>query len=360
MKLLLLEGLKRTPRQFWENLEAKGYSISPQQNASDCLPILASESDSAVLVDVDYDKSGVEAIGEMRKALPDALILAMVSQEKLVALDRALEEGASDFLIKHPDLSYLEEIPYAVARAKEKRELTRQKEPLQREEKSLLSEYILHITQDLKGPLAAMMGYIEIAASLIPDGAGPNHAVSLQRIDTLARHLLDLITNHTNAIEIDAGKLEVHKVPHPLKQILDLAVQDRKPVAGAKNIEIVLDTAADLPAVPIDVFQMERALVNLLSNAISLSPAGGQITVVSETRGGELRIAVKDNGAGITAEELPCLFDRTKRLQRRGGDIDTVGLYVAERIVKFHGGRIDVESDALGGNALIVCLPIEG
>jgi PAS domain S-box-containing protein len=477
MKLLLVEGLKRTPRQFWENLEAKGYSISPQQNASDCLPVLASENDCAVLVDVDYTKRGVEAIRDIRKVFPDVLILALASQEKLVALDKALEEGASDFLIKHPDLSYLEEIPYSLSRAKEKRDLRRQKELLQQrvngllltmndsqeglfiigadgkvlyanrvmlerlgyeakdfidqsadiflpavndsnftmreipdlpirrfegrvplrkkdgseiplpvsiaqfidvkgeksligmchplslesyEEKTAISEYILHITQDLKGPLAAMIGYIEIAASLIPDGAEPNQSLSLQRIDALARHLLDLITNHTNALEIDAGKLEVHKVPLPLKQVLELAVQDRKPAASAKNIEIVLQTAEDLPSVPIDIFQMERALANMISNAISLSPAGGQITVVSETRGRELRIAVKDNGAGITGEELPYLFDRTKRSRRRGGDIDTVGLYVAERIIKIHGGRIDVESDALEGNALIICLPIEG
>jgi signal transduction histidine kinase len=360
MKLLLLEGPKRVPQPFWETLEARGYTISPQQSVADCLFILAAEPDSAVLVDVDYGKSGVDAVKELRAALPDALILAVVSQEKLVALDRALEEGASDFLIKHPDLSYLEEIPYALARAKEKRDLRRQTDPLRREERSVLSEYILHITQDLKGPLAAMMGYIEIAASLIPDGAGPNHAVSLQRIDTLARHLLDLITNHVNALEIDAGKTEIHKVPHPLKQILDLAVREKQPAAGAKNIEIVLQAAEDLPAVPIDAFQFERALVNLITNAVNLSPAGGQITVATETRGAEFRIAVKDSGAGITDAERPCLFDRTKRLQRRGGDIDTIGLYVAERIINLHGGRIEVESDALEGNALIVCLPIEG
>jgi signal transduction histidine kinase len=360
MKLLLVEGGKRAPREFWQNLEAKGYSISPQQNVSDCLPILASENDCAVLVDVDYSKNGVEAIREIRKGYPDVLILAMASQEKLVAVDKALEEGASDFLIKHPDLSYLEEIPYALARAKERRDLRRQKELLRQEENTSLSEYILHITQDLKGPLAAMIGYIEIAASLVPDGAAPKQGLSLQRIDALARHLLGLITNHTNALEIDGGKIEIHKVPLPLNQVLELAVHDRKPAADAKNIEIVLQTAEDLPSVPIDVFQMERALSNLLSNAVSISPAGGQITVASEARGRELRVAVKDNGAGITSEELPCLFDRTKRLQRRGGDIDTVGLYVAEQIVKIHGGRIDVESDALEGNALIICLPIEG
>lgn len=360
MKLLVIEGVKRTPRQFWENLEARGFAIAPQQSAADCLPVLAAENDCAVLVDVDYAKSGVEAVRDIRRAFPGVLILAMASQEKLVALDKALEEGASDILVKHPDLSYLEEIPYALSRAREKRDLREELRLKGDSAETALAEYILHITQDLKGPLAAMMGYIEIAASSIPEGAAPNHAVSLQRVEALARHLLELITNHTNALELDAGKIEIHKVPLPLTQLLELAVHDRKPTADAKNIEIVLQSAADLPAAPIDIFQIERALANLLSNAISLSPAGGQITIASEARGGELRIAVRDNGAGITAEELPRLFDRTQRLRRRGGDIDTVGLYVADRIVKIHGGRIDVESDPLEGNALIICLPIEG
>jgi signal transduction histidine kinase len=361
MKLLVVEGLKRTPRQFWENLETKGYVVSSQQNASECLPILAAENECAVLVDVDYTKSGVDAIGEIRGAAPQALILALGSQEKLVALDKALEQGASDFLIKHPDLSHFEEIPYAIARAKAAVALRRETEELKKRlggDNKAVSDYILHVTQDLKGPLAAMMGYIEIAASLIPEGAPANQALSLQRIEALARHLLELITNHTNAIEIQSGKVEMHKVTQPIKQALELAVHDRKATAGAKNVEIVLQAPDNLPPVTIDVFQIERAVGNIITNAISLSPAGSQVTVTAEAKDRELRVIVKDNGAGITEAERPNLFDRTKTLRRRGGDIDTVGLYVAERVVKLHGGRIDMESDALEGNALILCLPI--
>jgi len=361
MKLLVVEGLKRTPRQFWENLESKGYVVAPLQSAAECPPILAAENDCAVLVDVDSTKSGVDAIGEIRGAAPNALILALGSQEKLVALDKALERGASDFLIKHPDLSHLEEIPYAIARAKAAVALRREMDELRKKlDSNFVSDYILHVTQDLKGPLAAMMGYIEIAASLIPESAPANQALSLQRIEALARHLLELITNHTNAIEIQSGKIEMHKVTQPIKQALELAVHDRKPTAGAKNVEIVLEAPDDLPPAAIDVFQIERAVGNIITNAISLSPAGSQVTVSATVKDGELRLTVKDNGTGISEQERPHLFDRTKTLRRRGGDIDTVGLFVAERIMKLHGGRIEVESDALEGNALIACLPVAG
>src|SRR5689334_11014617 len=148
MKILVVEGLKRTPRQFWENLESKGYVVSPLQSAAECSPILATENDCAVLVDVDYTKSGVDAIGEIRSAVPNALILALGSQEKLVALDKALERGASDFLIKHPDQSHLEEIPYAIARAKAALVLKREAEDLRKKfgGGNAISDYILHVT----------------------------------------------------------------------------------------------------------------------------------------------------------------------------------------------------------------------
>src|ERR1043165_6875332 len=150
MKLLVVEGLKRTPRNFWTTLKPKASLCPPVKTPRRSPPILAAENDCAVLVDVDYTKSGVEAIGEIRGAAPNALILALGSQEKLVALDKALESGASDILIKHPDLSHLEEIPYAIARAKAAVALRREMDELRKKlgaDGSFVSDYILPVTQ---------------------------------------------------------------------------------------------------------------------------------------------------------------------------------------------------------------------
>ena len=155
------------------------------------------------------------------------------------------------------------------------------------------------------------------------------------------------------------GKLEFHKSVFQINQILELAVQGKKSEASAKNIEIVLETTNDLPPISIDSVQIEHAAGILISNAIGLSPLGGSVTVTSKLNGNETVVAIKDSGAGIPKEEVPFLFDRKKRLPRPrpGGDINTVGLYVAHHIVTRHDGKIDVRSDPLG-TTLTISLPV--
>ena len=218
-------------------------------------------------------------------------------------------------------------------------------------------ELITHIMEDLKSPLGAMITYLEIASAISPERAGPNQLLSIKRIEALARRLLDLVNDHTMALEIKAGKLEIHKSVFQINQILELAVQGKKSEASAKNIEIVLETTNDLPPISIDSVQIEHAVGILISNAIGLSPLGGSVTVTSKLNGNETVVAIKDSGAGIPKEEVPFLFDRKKRLPRPGGDINTVGLYVAHHIVTRHDGKIDVRSDPLG-TTLTISLPV--
>ena len=213
------------------------------------------------------------------------------------------------------------------------------------------------IIDDLQTPLAAMLGYLEIASMINPDQAEPNQVLSIKRTELMARRLLDLISSHIGAMEVDAKRLEIHKSPLQIDQILEPAVQARQSEANIKNIEIAVDIAKDLPAVAIDGVQIERALGILLSHAINLSPLGGSVTVSANLNGNEVALAITDSGAGLSPEELPSLFDRTKKLRRPAGDINTVGLYLAREIVKQHGGRIDVKTESLEGTTMTVFLP---
>ncbi|TAJ75723.1 response regulator [bacterium] len=227
-----------------------------------------------------------------------------------------------------------------------------------RPKEQAVDEVLADIAEDLKSPLAAIIGYLEIASTIGPDRAEPNQILSIQRIGALARRLFDLVMNHTGALDIEAGKFELQKSPFEIHQILEMAVQDKKGEADAKKIEIVLEAANDLPPISIDAVQIERAVEILIGNAINLSPLGSTITVSSRLQGNEVTIAVRDSGGGIFKEEIPLLFNRRKKLRRRGADINTVGLFVARHIVGMHGGRIDVQSDPLEGTTLTISLPV--
>lgn len=416
IKILLLEGGKRPSRQTQDELDAKGFKVTPVPDPAECLAALEVDKNYLVIIDLDMQRTGIEAVQKIRGLSPEIIVIVMSSLERLTVVDEALRQGAWDFVIKQPDFSHLHEIPQAIARSGERKrlkaeiELCRaearklqeeneryrdeakrlqaeaercQKEtallqsdleesrrenqqprpPLKSQEESRVEqvpgdEVLADITDDLKSPLAAMIGYLEIASNISSGRAEPNQILSIQRIDALARRLFDLVINHTEALDIEAGKFQLQKNSFEINQVLELAVQDRKGEAVAKNIELVLETSKDLPLIAIDPVQIERAVRILISNAIALSPLGGSVAVNSRLQGNEIVIAVRDSGAGIFAEEIPLLFDRKKKLRRRGADVTTVGLYVARHIATMHGGRIDVQSDPHEGTTLTIALPV--
>lgn len=387
IKVLLLEGGKRPSNQTRDELGAKGIQALPVQDLAACLAALEADNSHSVILDLDLQRAGIEAVQKIHSTFPNVAIVVLASLERLTVVDEALSQGAWDFVIKQPDLSHLQELPQAISRNEEKKRLKAEAERSREESERLraeagryqeeanklrsalergdggpkekaVDEVLADIAEDLKSPLAAMIGYLEIASTISPERAEPNQLLSIKRIGSLARRLFDLVMNHTGALDIEAGKFELQKSPFEIKQILELAVQDKQGEAIAKNVDLALEAVNDLPAISVDAVQIERALGILISNAITLSPLGGSVTVSSRLEGDRLAIAVKDSGAGIFQEEIPLLFDRRKKLRRRGADVSTVGLFVAHHIVSMHGGRIDVQSDPVEGTTLTISLPI--
>ena len=412
IKVLLLEGGKRPSNQTRDELGAKGIQAFPVQDLAACLAALESDNSHSVILDLDLQRAGIEAVQKIHSTFPNVAVVVLASLERLTVVDEALSQGAWDFVIKQPDLSHLQELPQAISRNEEKKRLKAEAERSREESERLraeaghyqeeirkleaelerhrdessrlqqesaprqeetarlqeggdggpkeqaVDEVLADIAEDLKSPLAAMIGYLEIASTISPERAEPNQLLSIKRIGSLARRLFDLVMNHTGALDIEAGKFELQKSPFEIKQILELAVQDKQGEATAKNIDLVLEAVNDLPAISVDAVQIERALGILISNAITLSPLGGSVTVSSRLEGDRLAIAVRDSGAGIFQEEIPLLFDRRKKLRRRGADVSTVGLFVAHHIVSMHGGRIDVQSDPVEGTTLTISLPV--
>ena len=229
--------------------------------------------------------------------------------------------------------------------------------PPAQQEQATRDEILSSITGDLKTPLAAMLGYLEMALTIGADQAEAHQLVSIKRVEVLARRLYDFVNNHAEAADIEAGRFEVHKAPMQIARILDQAVRDREREANVKKITIVQEVAKDLPTVFLDGVRIERAIGILLSNSIDLSPLGGKVTVGLLAHGKQIVIAVKSSGAPVSPEDVPFLFDRSKKLRRGGEEINTVGLYVAQQIVAQHGGRIDVQTGSQEGTTLMISLP---
>jgi len=101
-----------------------------------------------------------------------------------------------------------------------------------------------------------------------------------------------------------------------------------------------------------------QVLANLAGNAVKFTPAGGRVEIAAARAGDEVRVAVRDTGPGIAADDLPCVFDRfwQARSTRRAGA--GLGLAIAKGIVEAHGGTVSAESTPGAGSTFAFTLPV--
>jgi CheY-like chemotaxis protein len=170
------------------------------------------------------------------------------------------------------------------------------------------------------------------------------------RADRLVRDLLAV-----HAIEDGQFTVEKHEVD-PADLIL-AALESQQSIAAHASVILSTDLSPELPPVAGDDERLLEVLENLLGNAIKFSSAGNQVTLGASASEDGLLVWVKDCGLGITAEQLPRLFDRfwqAKRRDRRGTGL---GLTICKAIVEAHGGRIWAESELGAGTTMFFWLP---
>jgi signal transduction histidine kinase len=222
---------------------------------------------------------------------------------------------------------------------------------------TLKADLLANLSHDLRSPLNS----IEAAATLLQTGAlSPRAARWLEIIHLDSRKILRL----TNEI-LDLGKLRAEGLLRldlaavELSRIVDAATQELQPEAHEKGVHLCVVGADPPRTLRCDTDRIQQVLVNLLSNALTFTPKGGQITLTVQDAGPEVVLAVEDTGCGIPAAELPRLFDRYHQAHRRMGGTG-LGLAIVKAFVEAHGGRVWVESQENVGSRFQVTLPREG
>jgi chemotaxis family two-component system sensor kinase Cph1 len=176
-------------------------------------------------------------------------------------------------------------------------------------------------------------------------------AQAAEQMDTLIRDLLDVN-------RLDAGKLVISPVSIDPSVLLTDSLQTLRPLVAEKQISLDLQTGTRLPNVMADPERIQQALSNLVGNAIKFSPTGSKIVVAARGDGAGVIFSVVDSGKGISAEQLPRVFDRywqSSRTDRQGAGL---GLAISKGIVEAHGGRIWLESMPGRGTIVSFSLPL--
>jgi two-component system phosphate regulon sensor histidine kinase PhoR len=219
------------------------------------------------------------------------------------------------------------------------------------------SDFVNTVSHDLRSPLTAIQGYIELierVGSLNTQQLEFTRRIqiSVQNITNLVNDLLDL-----GRIEagFDAGKEVVHLVA-----IINYVVENLRARIVEKNLNLVLDLPAELPAMFGNPIRLRQMVSNLVSNAIKYTSHRGEIKVSAHLEGPQIILQVKDNGVGIPTIDQPFIFDKFYRASnvpvQVGGS--GLGLAIVKTIVEDHQGRIWVDSSPGVGSTFTVVLPL--
>jgi signal transduction histidine kinase len=219
-------------------------------------------------------------------------------------------------------------------------------------------EILAIVTHDLRTPLAAVMTGASLLATA--DAENPNADRIRQRAATIqraAQHMSRLINDLTDLAQIDTGRLAIERNVEDPGRLVCEAVQTLEPVVTKRGGTLRCEVGMDTPSVSCDRDRVVQVISNLVGNASKVG--AGSITVRVEPQEGDLVFSVADTGPGISADDLPHMFDRYWRGRNTGYAGTGLGLPIARGIVKAHGGRMWIESAVGAGSTFYFSIPGE-
>jgi signal transduction histidine kinase len=213
------------------------------------------------------------------------------------------------------------------------------------------------IAHELRSPLAVMSNVLKVCrASIVPramPAAGDVLNRQVERALRLVNDLMDLSRVSEEGLTFDRSPVE-------LGPVVRNVVQDLEPELSARRHKLVLKLCAEAVSVQGDATRLEQIVENLLENSCKYSPDGARIELTLSREESQAVLCVRDNGAGICAEDLQHIFEayyRSAVCTRRSSGLG-LGLTLTQRLVRLHGGTIEAKSGGAGcGSVFTVRLP---
>jgi signal transduction histidine kinase len=246
------------------------------------------------------------------------------------------------------------------------------------------SEFLANVSHELRTPLAAIVGFVDLLREGAYGELTPRQIGPVERIESSANHLRELVEQVLDLAKMAAGRLEVHTELIKLRPFVIDVASEVEPLVNERKLAFSITVPATLPRIATDPTHLRQILVNLLGNAIKFTP-GGSITVraslVSDgdltsfaasanqrpllaTGGPWVALQVTDTGAGVAAKDLERIFEEFEQVNagprgdsmRRGTGL---GLAISRRLARLLDGDITVESVEGRGSVFTVWLPAD-
>jgi PAS domain S-box-containing protein len=221
------------------------------------------------------------------------------------------------------------------------------------------SKFLANMSHELRTPLNAIIGFSDLLAEGTAGALNTKQQRFVNHIKQGSNHLLQLINDILDLSKIEAGQLEIRCEHFPIADAIPEVLSNIRPLAMAKNIEIVQQIQTDR-TVFADRVRFKQILYNLLSNAAKFTPKDGKIEVACADEGDMLSISVTDTGIGIRPEDQSLIFEEFRQVVSPGKKAEEgtgLGLAITKRLVERQGGQIFVESSPGKGSRFTFTLP---
>jgi PAS domain S-box-containing protein len=221
-------------------------------------------------------------------------------------------------------------------------------------------EFLAMLAHELRNPLAAVSN-----AAYVLDrksSGDPRSHELLGMVGRQIRHLSRLVDDLLDVSRFSRGKIELRREPVELRRAVEGAVETARPLIEQRRHALTVALPDEPLWLEADVTRIEQIFANLLHNAAKFTEPGGRIELTAERQGSEAVLRVRDDGAGISADLLPHVFDlfvqEERSLARSHGGLG-IGLTLVRSLVERHGGSIAAASEGAGrGSEITIRLPL--
>jgi len=377
-KILIVDDEPEIAQALKLYLDYEGYATSLASDGSAALDMLVNEKDYTVVL-LDISMPGLDGITVLKRLQGDggdtAVIMMSGHGNEELAVE-CMRNGAEDYISKP---FALEDMLLRVERACAHRRERIEKRLLQQERE----DFILMLSHDMKNPLTAVIGSIDIIREGCLGPVNEEQKEYLQSAIDSCNEVVVMIDNLLDIRKFEAGKFQMTAQPCNAHELISkIANQFARP-ARHEGIELTVDLERSCSEITGDKNAFTRVLGNLLGNALKFTPEGGKITVSCRHICGEgvhrveipayalippdfpengcfVKLTVSDTGDGVPPNELEHIFDRYTQFTRKTGrELGGAGLGLAycKLAIESFNGMIWAESEAGKGSGFVILLP---
>lgn len=370
--VLVVDDLETNREALARMLEREGLTTAVAQDGLEALERLRQTGFDAVLLDVMMPRlDGIQTLTVMKReeALRDIPVIMLSALNEARAIRECIELGADDYLPKPIDRSLLRARLSSCLRRKEL--LDREKAHLTRLEATneelrrlgqLKSRFLATAAHDLKNPLTTVLILLDQITETAASGdAGTQQRRSADRIRESVNRMLGIIQAILDSAAHESGGLPLALGRVDLAALSREALEAHQDYARSKRIRLAFTPEAEGLEVLADPARLRDVLDNLLNNAIKFSPSDRKVELRLARSGGRACLEVRDEGPGLTEEDLQKAFTPYQRLSARptGNEVSTgLGLSIVKQLVELQRGTVRAASPPGQGAVFTVELPL--